>query len=187
MPVLHRGEHMIRQERCKITWENEKGKQSHGGLLYLTDHRLIFEAETGGLRSRKLVTEFEQPLEDIRNVSLISSVLGGTRGFSIESSLGVRDFLGISQPQLWQDSTLEKIHARREHIEDMLRRQEEARRIEDEQSYAHELELRRATAQKEIVKEVREEVVMVPCRYCGGLIPDASLFCSNCGARRALR
>jgi hypothetical protein len=178
---------MIRQERCKITWENGKGKQSHGGLLYLTDHRLIFEAETGGLRSRKLVTEFEQPLEDIRNVSLISSLLGGTRGFSIESSLGVRDFLGISQPQLWQDSTLEKIHARREHIEDMLRRQEEARRIEDERTYAHELELKRATARKEIVKEVREEVVMVPCRYCAGLIPDTSVFCSNCGARRSSR
>ena len=178
---------MIRQERCKLKWESEKGKQGRGGILYLTDHRLIFEAETGGLRSRKLVTEFEQPLEDIRNVSLISSVLGGTRGFSIESSFGVRDFVGISQPQLWQDSTLEKIHARREHIEDMLRSQEEARRIEDERRYAHELELKRVATQKEIVKEVRQEVVMVPCRYCGGLIPDTSVFCPNCGARRASR
>ena len=89
---------MIRHERCKMKWESEKGNQSHGGLLYLTDHRLIFEAETGGLRSRKLVTAFEQPLEDIRNVSLISSLLGGTRGISIESSVGVRDFVGIFQP-----------------------------------------------------------------------------------------
>jgi hypothetical protein len=170
-----------------MKWESEKGNQSHGGLLYLTDHRLIFEAETGGLRSRKLVTAFEQPLEDIRNVSLISSLLGGTRGISIESSVGVRDFVGIFQPQLWQDSTLEKVHARRERIEDMLRREEEMRRIEDERTYAHELELRRATAQKEVVKEVRQEVVMIPCRYCGGLIPDTSVFCSNCGARRASR
>jgi hypothetical protein len=131
------------------------------------------------------VTEFEQPLEDVRNVSLISFVLGGTRGFSVESSLGVRDFLGISQPQLWQDSTLGKIHARREHIEDILRRQEEARGVEDERRYAHELELRRATALKETVKEVREEVVTIPCRYCGGLIPDTSVFYSNCGARRS--
>jgi hypothetical protein len=69
----------------------------------------------------------------------------------------------------------------------MLRRQEEARRVEDERSYAHELELKRAAAEKEIVKEIREEVVMVPCRYCGSLIADVSLFCSNCGAKRALR
>jgi len=170
-----------------MKWESEKMKHSQDGLLYLTDHRLIFEAETGGLRSRKLVTAFDQPLEDIRNVSLISSILGGTRGISIESSLGVRDFMGIFQSQLRQDSTLEKVHARREHIEDTLRRQEEIRRIEDERTYAHELELRRATAQREVVKEVRQEVVMVPCRYCGGLIPDTSVFCSNCGARRAAR
>jgi hypothetical protein len=47
---------MIRQERCKMKWESESEKWSRGGLLYLTDHRLIFEAETGGLRSRKLVS-----------------------------------------------------------------------------------------------------------------------------------
>lgn len=175
---------MLRQERCKMKWESEKEKQSHGGVLYLTDHRLIFEAETGGLRSRKLVTAFEQPLEDIRNVSLISTILGGARGISIESSVGIRDFVGISQPELWQDSTLEKVHARREHIEDVLRRQEEARRIEEERRYAHDLELKRATAQKEIVKETRQEIVMVPCDYCGGRMPDTALFCPNCGARK---
>jgi len=99
-----------------MKWESEKEKHSRGGVFYLTDHRLIFEAEMGGLRSRKLITAFEEPLEDVRNVSLISSVLGGTRGISIESSVGVRDFVGLSQPELWQDSTLEKVHARREHI-----------------------------------------------------------------------
>jgi len=33
-------------------------------------------------------------------------------------------------------------------------------------------------------REVIKEVVMVPCRYCGGLMPQASLFCPNCGGRR---
>jgi len=33
-------------------------------------------------------------------------------------------------------------------------------------------------------REVIKEVVMVPCRYCGGLMPQASLFCPNCGAGR---
>ncbi len=35
-----------------------------------------------------------------------------------------------------------------------------------------------------IMKEVTREVVLVPCSYCGGLMPQTSVFCPNCGARR---
>lgn len=35
-----------------------------------------------------------------------------------------------------------------------------------------------------IMKEVTREVVLIPCAYCGGLMPQASIFCPNCGARR---
>jgi hypothetical protein len=33
-------------------------------------------------------------------------------------------------------------------------------------------------------KEIVREVVLIPCSYCGGLMPQTSLFCPNCGARR---
>jgi len=33
-------------------------------------------------------------------------------------------------------------------------------------------------------KEVIKEVVMIPCQYCRGLMPQTSTFCPNCGARR---
>lgn len=33
-------------------------------------------------------------------------------------------------------------------------------------------------------KEVIREVVMIPCEYCGSLMPQTALFCSNCGAGR---
>jgi hypothetical protein len=33
-------------------------------------------------------------------------------------------------------------------------------------------------------KEVIREVVLIPCSYCGGLMPQTSLFCPNCGARK---
>lgn len=33
-------------------------------------------------------------------------------------------------------------------------------------------------------KEVIREVVLIPCAYCGGLMPQTSIFCPNCGARR---
>jgi hypothetical protein len=35
-----------------------------------------------------------------------------------------------------------------------------------------------------IMKEVTREVVLLPCTYCGGLMPQTSVFCPNCGARR---
>jgi len=33
-------------------------------------------------------------------------------------------------------------------------------------------------------KEIIKTVVMVSCSYCGSLMPNTSLFCPNCGARR---
>ncbi len=35
-------------------------------------------------------------------------------------------------------------------------------------------------------KEIIKEIVMIPCQYCGALIPQTSLFCNNCGAQRKL-
>ena len=33
-------------------------------------------------------------------------------------------------------------------------------------------------------KEVVREVVLMPCTYCSGLMPQTAIFCPNCGARR---
>ena len=35
-----------------------------------------------------------------------------------------------------------------------------------------------------IVKEVEREIVLIPCAYCNSLMPQAAIFCPNCGARR---
>jgi len=35
-----------------------------------------------------------------------------------------------------------------------------------------------------VTKETIREVVLIPCPYCGGLMPQTSIFCPNCGARR---
>ncbi len=35
-----------------------------------------------------------------------------------------------------------------------------------------------------IMKEVEREIVLVPCSYCGSLMPQTALFCPNCGARK---
>lgn len=39
-------------------------------------------------------------------------------------------------------------------------------------------------ASTQVIKEVVKEVVLIPCGYCGALMPQSSVFCPNCGARR---
>jgi len=39
----------------------------------------------------------------------------------------------------------------------------------------------------EIVRErevIVKEIVMIPCQYCGGIMPQTSIFCPNCGAKK---
>jgi len=44
------------------------------------------------------------------------------------------------------------------------------------------------TSQHSVVTKEKEtilrEVVMIPCKYCGGLMPQTSVYCPNCGAKR---
>lgn len=39
----------------------------------------------------------------------------------------------------------------------------------------------------QVIKEkevITKEVVMIPCKYCGALMPQTAQFCPHCGARR---
>ena len=46
-------------------------------------------------------------------------------------------------------------------------------------------QLKNSAPEKEIKeKEIIKEIVMIPCQYCGSLIPQTSLSCLNCGAGR---
>jgi len=33
-------------------------------------------------------------------------------------------------------------------------------------------------------KVIVKEVVLIPCKYCGGLMPQTATFCPDCGARK---
>ena len=46
----------------------------------------------------------------------------------------------------------------------------------------HELSLERIELEKE---RLSKAIIMIPCQYCGGLVPHASSLCPNCGAKRA--
>jgi rRNA maturation endonuclease Nob1 len=36
----------------------------------------------------------------------------------------------------------------------------------------------------EVRETIIKEVVKIPCRYCGSLVPQSDNFCSHCGGRR---
>ena len=39
----------------------------------------------------------------------------------------------------------------------------------------------------DVVRErevIVKEIVLIPCQYCGGFMPQTSTFCPNCGAKR---
>jgi hypothetical protein len=40
------------------------------------------------------------------------------------------------------------------------------------------------SASAPVLKEIIKEVVLIPCGYCGSLMPQTSIFCPNCGAKR---
>lgn len=47
--------------------------------------------------------------------------------------------------------------------------------------------LTKEVGKETVIKEkeiITQEVVMIPCAYCGGLMPQTSTFCPECGARR---
>lgn len=45
----------------------------------------------------------------------------------------------------------------------------------------HELAMERLNMEKE---RARKEVLMVPCQYCGAVMPQTSTACPNCKAKR---
>ncbi len=47
----------------------------------------------------------------------------------------------------------------------------------------HELAMEKIELEKE---RLSKAIIMVPCKYCGGLVPQASVECPNCGAKRLL-
>jgi hypothetical protein len=49
---------------------------------------------------------------------------------------------------------------------------------------AGEIQVARSVVKPSPAKEVIREVVLIPCQYCGGLMPQTAIFCPNCGARR---
>jgi len=61
-------------------------------------------------------------------------------------------------------------------------KKDELRRMADEARTRHaHITVPRTLKEKETVIK---EIVLIPCAYCGSLMPQTSIFCPYCGARR---
>ncbi len=137
-------------------YETKEAKHITSGVLVLTNQRLLW-LERRGMLSKTYRASFEINLREL---------LGITAGGAIKKWVSITD----------RDAEyvfhLNKVGKKEiEPFRDMIMRQVE--------------KLKEASAAPAVQKEVvTREVVMIPCKYCGGLMPQTSTFCPGCGAKR---
>ena len=155
------------QQRVAIVFTTNKTVQSkeiHSGTLVLTNQRLLW-FERRGFLSKTERASFEIDL---------TNLMGITSGGTIAKWVSITDrddefifhLKGVGNKEI-------------EPFRDMILRQVQS--IRGAVTSAQTVQVGAIPIQKEVVTR---EIVMLPCGYCGGLMPQTSLFCPNCGARK---
>jgi len=88
----------------------------------------------------------------------------------------------------FNDNT-EKMKTRRSEISELtktarFRLSALSKAIYDELSAMHATKVNPQNSTTTVKETIVKEVVMIPCSYCKGLMPQTSVFCPECGARR---
>jgi hypothetical protein len=145
-----------------------EAKETHSGTLALTSQRLLW-FERRGFLSKTERAAFEI---DLRNLSGITC--GGT----------INKWVSITDNEAECIFHLAKVGSKEiEPFRDMILRQvEKAKTISfNGPQIVQNVVIGAPTNQKETITK---EVVMIPCVYCSGLMPQTSVFCPTCGAQR---
>ena len=122
------------------------------GVLYVTNHRVVFEAPRGRRRSGETDTQFEVPLTEVRNVSVRRPRMGRPR-LVLETSRG-RPSFDVLDPEAWSATIA---HARRTFPPP-------------------------SGPGGPTVHTIERQVVKVRCRYCGTLGDELDGRCPSGGA-----
>ncbi len=137
--------------------EKEKTKPSNG-VLILTNKRLSW-LEKRGLIGKSYHTLLDMPLTTLKGISM-----GGK----------LRKYVSITDERREYKFHLKGVGEKElEPFKDMILRQVEKLRVTTVNESP--------VFQKEVITK---EVVMMPCDYCKGLMPQTSIFCPSCGAKR---
>jgi hypothetical protein len=132
-----------------------KKTEQERGVLVLSNQRLAWMQRRGRI-SKSYHLSFDIPLEQLAGISL-----GGT----------VFKYVTLSDGDHSYQLNLKGVGSKEfQYFKDMVMRQRDKIR---------------SSSPSQITREViTKEVVMIPCEYCKGLMPQTSTFCPNCGAQR---
>jgi len=137
--------------------EKEETKRKKG-VLVLTNQRLLWFEQRG------LIGKSHHALFEV--------FLGTLKGISMGGKL--RKYVSITDEKMEYKFHLKGIKEKEmEPFKDMILRQVE--------KLKETIPVGPPVVQKEVITK---EVVMMPCGYCKSLMPQTSVFCPSCGARR---
>jgi hypothetical protein len=142
----------------------KEAKETNSGTLVLTNQRLLW-FERRGFLSKTQRASFEIDLANLKGVTCGGAI---HKWISITDSEAEYNFhlrgVGSNEIEPFRDMILRQVQGLKQTVMPMQGVQVQAIPI-----------------QKEVITK---EIVMLPCGYCGGLMPQTSLFCPNCGAKR---
>lgn len=136
--------------------DRSEGPPRGPGVLYVTSHRIVFEARVARRRiARRTLAETETQLDvslhDLRNVSVRRKRVGRAR-LVLELSRG-RPSFDVLEPERWTGTIAQAKRA-----------------------------LPPPTSSGSVVHTIERQVVKVRCRFCGSLGNEVDGRCPWCGA-----
>ena len=168
--ILNEGEHVLHSwdgncERHLKTVVGKRGlirtkyvtkeaKEKTSGVLVLTNQRLLW-LERRGFLSKTHRASFEIDLLNLQGIA-IGGALRKWVSITDKEGENVFHLKGVGKKEA-------------ESFKDMILRQMEK------------LKTPIVSKEKEIITK---EIVMTPCQYCKALMPQTSVFCPHCGAKR---
>lgn len=142
----------------------KEAKETNSGTLVLTNQRLLW-FERRGFLSKTQRASFEIDLANLKGVTC-----GGA----------IYKWISITDGEAEYNFHLRGVGSKEiEPFRDMILRQ--VQNVKQTVAATQGVQVQAIPFQKEIITK---EIVMLPCGYCGGLMPQTSLFCPNCGAQR---
>lgn len=141
-----------------------ESKEIHNGTLVLTNQRLLW-FERRGFLSKTERASFEIDLTCLKGITCGGAI---SKWVSITDSESEYMFhlKGVGKKEI-------------EPFKDMILRQ--VQNLKQTVTTTAGVQVQAIPIQKEVITK---EIVMLPCGYCGGLMPQTSLFCPNCGGKR---
>lgn len=142
----------------------KEAKETNSGTLVLTNQRLLW-FERRGFLSKTQRASFEIDLRNLKGITCGGAI---NKWVSITDGEGEYNFhlRGVGSKEI-------------EPFRDMILRQ--VQNLKQTVTTTEGVQVQAIPIQKEVITK---EVVMLPCNYCGGLMPQTSLFCPNCGASK---